>query len=163
MKIALFRHAEKNPDGSRNPQLSATGLRQAEILPQYIQKNLLPTPEKIFSSPKIRACQTFASLSKWLGIPIETSNFLDERTLTESYLEFEQRCRLGLKAIETQAQQNCVYVCSHSDWIDEALKLIPSKSDLKSLELANWSSAQYALFEFNKNLWEYQGSGRLKG
>jgi len=151
MRILMFRHAERENSGSSNPPLSARGLRQAQKLVEDIDLSMLPRPTKLISSPKLRAQQTFQQIENHLGIPLQVHPDLDERQSSESVELFTRRVQRFLNSFNGQA--GVIYFVSHLDWIEEALVLIPSDTDLLHDRFQTWLPAQSLEFEFQDGLW----------
>lgn len=163
MKLLLIRHATRSLHGLGDVSLNSQGQRQAEYLAQMVSQGLLPTPSHLFSSPKKRAQETFASLSLSSQIPVKVDERLDERRQNESAQEFEARVRSFLDELTpdesgTPKFEGCAMICSHLDWLELAMVLLPST--LSDLEMAaSWSNAEYRLFRFNDGLWELMSGG----
>jgi phosphohistidine phosphatase SixA len=160
MKLVLFRHAEKANIGSGNPPLSEKGLGQARGLWQLVNEKKLEPPQKILSSPKLRARQTFEVLAKNLSLDIQVFDELDERQNSENSSLFIQRVRRSLENL--QQMNGCIYVCSHVDWIEEALIQIPCDTDLNQAQYMAWPPGQYMEFEIQHELWHFSKKGVLQ-
>jgi phosphohistidine phosphatase SixA len=151
MRILMFRHAERENSGSSNPPLSARGLKQAQKLVEDIDLSLITRPTKLLSSPKLRAQQTFQQIETRLGIPLQVNPDLDERQNSESADLFTRRVQRFLNSFEGQA--GVIYFVSHLDWIEEALRLIPSDADLLHDKFQSWLPAQCLEFDYQDGLW----------
>ncbi len=116
-EIILFRHAKKNFD-SADPELSAEGIKQAESLVQIVQQNKLPHPQKLISSPKRRAQQTFIHLHEALQIPLVVESALDECGPKETRQDFKQRINHFLFKDLPRKSSSCLFLCTHLDWIE---------------------------------------------
>jgi broad specificity phosphatase PhoE len=154
MRILMFRHAERENTGSSNPPLSLRGLLQAKKLVEEIDMNLLPRPTKLFSSPKLRAQQTFQQIQKKLGVDIQIQAVLDERHNFESAAQFSARVKKFLHFLATE--KGTAFIVTHLDWIEEALRLIPSETDLLRDEYQAWQPGQSIEFEIQDELWIFQ-------
>jgi broad specificity phosphatase PhoE len=147
----MFRHAERLSSGQTNPPLSARGLEQARQIAEDLSLGLFPAPTKIFSSPKIRAQQTFLPLSQQSGLELQVHLDLDERQSNESASKFDRRVQNFLKHLEKQ--NGVVYLVTHLDWIETALQLIPSDAIFNSSGMLSWAPAQSAEFELQEQFW----------
>ena len=152
----MFRHAERKNTGSSNPPLSSRGLLQAEKLLEEIDLNVLPRPSKLLSSPKLRAQQTFLQIQNKLGVEIQILSELDERHNFESIENFSKRVKRFLNLMETQ--NGVQFFVTHLDWIEEALRLIHSDTDLLSERYQSWLPAQSMEFEIHDRLWVLQAT-----
>lgn len=150
MKFFLFRHAEKATLGSLNPPLSHVGIEQAENLMKMVQSQRIPKPQALWASPKIRAQQTFQPLAEFLGLEVITKNELDEKMGEESTTQFRLRIQRVINEVATATEN--LFLCTHMDWADEALGLIPSDSDLLDPKYSYWSSGQYMAFDYEDGL-----------
>lgn len=164
MKIVLFRHATRSAHGLGDSPLSAEGLAQAENLPSFLAPNgPLPKPTHLFCSPKQRARQTLAPLSQKENLELAIDPRLDERHQNESGLDFETRILDLLKDVEALSEAHpepCVYLCSHLDWLEAVLVLIPS--DLSDLEIAgSWSTAEFRIFKIQAGVWTLKSGGGI--
>lgn len=160
--MVLFRHAEKASRGlALNPPLSDRGLRQAQNLVDLVAQNILPTPTKIYVSPLVRTQQTASFCAEHLKLKLEISEELHERQEGERQDSFNQRVGKFLKWIEYQPGTN--YLFTHFDWIESAMLLLHSDTDLSQEKYYSWSSGQYMHFELQDDLWNLQNYGKLKG
>jgi phosphohistidine phosphatase SixA len=157
LNIVLFRHAERDSFGGSNPGLSAKGLKQAQEISKSIQHNLLPSPSAIWVSPLLRTQMTMQPVAKSLNIELTITEELNERQEFENKNLFSHRIQ-GL--IDRVADQNhSLFICSHLDWIDEALTLIPADTDLLQAKFQNWRPAQYMQFSIEAGLWKLTNNG----
>ena len=145
MKIYIFRHAQKAMDFSSDPDLNAEGHNQAQKLVDRVVKNELPTPSELWVSPKKRTCSTFRPLAEHLGLSLQLEEALKEQEPSESHSHFLKRIR---NLCEKAAQkQGVLFLCSHYDWVIEALQVVPSDvTENEAAELSHWAPAQYAGF-----------------
>ena len=156
MKVYLFRHAQKSSTPWDNPPLSDYGFSQSLMLADIVvNRRKLEIPQHLLCSPKLRCQQSLAPLARVLDCQIEVQNILDERDLNESYPEFSMRVRDFLDSLTEKAAhfKGCFYLCSHLDWIEEALIRIPCDRDL--LALAQWPPLSYIAFEIEGGLWKF--------
>ena len=162
MKVLLFRHAEKANDGTANPPLSREGLNQARRLVEEVSAKKLPKPKALLSSPRLRAQQTFKELSLGTGIPVQVNPLLNERAPTESPLDFRRRVQEFLVSFQLDFNsEDCVYLCSHLDWIEEFLTIIESPTDFSAPQYSHWSSAQWMMLEKDE-IWEVLKIDRVR-
>ncbi len=160
MQVLLIRHAEKqNSFGSHNPPLSPKGLLQAENLLQIYQENKLFKPDQLWGSSKIRTQQTLDQLANKIGKQIQILPELEERKSTENRTDFQKRVQNVINKIE-KSQQN-IMLCSHMDWLEEALNLIPLADNISNNLYSHWPSGAYFHFQFQDGLWVYQQSGQI--
>ena len=157
MQVYLFRHAEKNPSLHRDPGLSSRGQEQA----QKIAEELAPLAQSswlFLSSPKQRAQQTILPLTLKLKASLQQVPELDERHPDETAESFCQRINSKIRWMCTADLQNSpgLILVSHSDWIHEALSLIPSDSDLKNESYHWWSPGQFMHFHVQNQLWHLE-------
>jgi|GEM_PF-749939 len=164
MKIYIFRHAQKSFSPSGDPGLTEFGKAQGEILTSWVQKRALPDPQRIYSSPKLRAQQTFQNLADTLEIPLELNINLLERHPGESQIVFSRRVQDFLllfspnkpPAATALNSKECIFICSHHDWIAEALSLINCNTDLNSGKYISWPPCQFIGFELGSqdSIWK---------
>jgi len=154
MQILMFRHAEKQNAFREDPPLSPRGQAQAQSLVQRFPTGSLPGPILLFSSPKQRAQETLQPLSRAWRMEVKIRPELDERHSPESASQFVERIQQFLRTIESQKDtaQTVVFV-SHSDWIAEALILIPAAQDLTHEKYRWWNPAQSMHFDLQEGLW----------
>jgi broad specificity phosphatase PhoE len=159
MQILLFRHAERENTGLENPPLSVRGQHQAQAIKSGVSKGTLPHPSRLYVSPKIRTHQTFGPAAEWTRLELQLTPELDERQNSESASQFAARVRRFLSFLEKQT--GVIYVCTHLDWIEEALIAIPSPEDLSAEKFQAWAPAQYIEFDLQEGLWLVLKSGRM--
>lgn len=146
MKIYIFRHAQKNRDFSENPDLTESGHQQAHKILELVQRNKLPPPEEIWVSPKRRTHSTMRPLADSLKLNLDIHEFLEEQQGHETIDQFRARIQGTLDQL-LKTQSRTVYLCTHYDWLVEAMPLIPSDKDLLDYEFQQWSPAQHIGFE----------------
>lgn len=160
MQIVLFRHAEKSSVGAQNPGLSARGHAQANLISNLASQGELPSPTRFLSSPLLRAQQTLLPASQKFEKTIEIVADLNERQNLESVDQFRHRISRFLRWVETQT--GLLYVCSHLDWIDEAMSLITSDVNLNQDRYQHWSPAAHLCFEIDASgLWVLEKQGEI--
>lgn len=164
MTFFLFRHAEKSRGTDNNPLLSPAGLQQAEALLKLVKDGKLPQPQRLWVSPKVRTHQTFAPLSRHFKISLEQREELEERQPHESNSEFRERIRSLVEEIsqsELKNSSDCVFMCSHMDWTEQAMSIIPCDTNLTSGEYSYWAPAQYLGFQRQGPLFELIQAGAV--
>lgn len=162
MFVTLFRHAERENTGLENPGLTARGFQQAQSLLKIIQANQLPAPQRLFVSPKIRTQQTFLPTANQLNLPLQILPELDERRNSETITKFVQRVQrfINLTSQDSFGPQSS-FLCSHLDWIEEALLKIPCDVDLLQSRFQIWAPGQFIQFEVHDELWHFIKAGEL--
>ncbi len=160
LEIVLFRHAVRNKFIEDEPQLSPYGLKQAHYLSEHRETLKLPKPTNIWVSPRLRAQQTMSPLSKVCGIALALKSDLDERKSNETMLDFRQRIDRLIKGLS--AQNGVIYLCSHLDWIEEAMSFFETDSDLLNQPGAHWSTAQFLElnYDFTNEIWRKIKTGQ---
>lgn len=137
----LFRHAERNKFIEDEPQLSPYGLKQAHYLAQQRETLNLPKPTGLWVSPRLRAQQTLTPLSKVCEIALTVKAELDERKSNEAMSDFRLRISRFIKSLSSQS--GVIFLCSHLDWIEEAMSLFESDSDLLNQPGSHWATTQF--------------------
>ncbi len=149
MKIYIFRHAQKAVDFSGDPDLTLEGHSQAVKLMEKVLKKELPTPTQLWVSPRKRTHSTFRPLAEQLKLPLQVQEALLEQTSDETVIDFRKRVKNLLEAASTKSE-DVIFMCSHYDWVVEALAVIPSDTDFSSdYEYSNWSPCQHVGFEIS--------------
>lgn len=150
MKIYLFRHAQKAIDFSGDPDLTPEGHQQASKLLDKVLRQELPVPTDLWVSPKKRTHSTFRPLAVHFGIPLETREDLLEQQSGENLTDFRKRIQ-NLFSKASENKNAVVYLCSHYDFVVEAMSVIPCDTDLTSGDYMQWSPCQYIGFEENND------------
>lgn len=164
MQLILLRHAHKGLTPAADPELSAPGFKQAERLVEAIDQKKLPPPNKCWISEKIRTKQTIEPACQKYKSAIEASDLLNLRSFNETANEFNQRIKKMIGMFNTLAQTAATqthYLCTHYDWIEEALVFIPSTTNLTSYEFSSWAPAQYIHFEIVDSQWTVKSNGAI--
>ena len=130
-EFVVFRHAQKS-SWIADPDLSEEGHQQAQLLVDLVRLKMLPTPDLLLCSPKKRSQQTFLPLHQELQIPIEIDPILDERGNAEKGLHFENRIKNYLDLTLPQKPHNCVFICTHLDWMEIFGLMAPIDVDITS-------------------------------
>lgn len=155
MKIYIFRHAQKAVDFSGDPDLTPEGHAQAMKLLEKVLKNELPTPTQLWVSPRKRTHSTFRPLAQHLKLPLQEQEALQEQTSDETITAFRKRVHNLLEGAGTQSQ-DIIFMCSHYDWVVEALAVIPSDTDFSSdYEYSHWSPCQHMGFEVDDGFFKF--------
>ena len=160
MKVYIFRHAEKARALDSDPDLTDYGHQQAQHLAQAVAKGLLDSPTLLVASPKRRAQSTLRPLAQELGLDLKSDARLYERENGESLEAFKKRIRDFLHEVEQQ-KINCLFLCSHYDWVVEAMGIIPSETDLGAPAFMHWSPCQYASFKVEDGLYHLLAHNRI--
>ncbi|MBC7740891.1 MAG: histidine phosphatase family protein [Bdellovibrionaceae bacterium] len=156
MKFVLVRHAQKGITPFEDPELNPEGFHQARVLNALVKQNELPAPTHAWASPKIRTTQTLKSMCEEQKVEVQINELLDLRLNNESVGDFHHRIQKFLDAFEKQSAKTINqthYICTHYDWIEEAMSLIKCDKDLKSFEFSHWSPAQFVIFEILDGTW----------
>lgn len=169
MKLVLFRHGEKQSEWTSDPLLSFKGEQQAKALKEFVHQGILPKPTRLIISPKIRTAMTFSPLALSLPLPLEKSEVLDERSNQEEISDLKKRISQFIENISMQVDpkenEQIIFICSHFDWIEEFLELLPCDSDLIQIPDFRWAPGAYLVFEFNSKVsqvWQLTQKGRLE-
>ena len=163
MKLVLFRHAQKGIMPFEDPELSPRGFEQGDNILKLVLAQKLPAPTALFVSPKRRTSQTFYKLAKEKNLQCLITPELDQRESDESSQQFLQRIRKWIENIELNAPSDAVYfACTHYDWIEESMLIIPSDRSLGGFEFAHWSPTQFVEFHIENGLWKFIQKGDAK-
>jgi broad specificity phosphatase PhoE len=124
--LVFVRHGHRDkPTPDVDNGISPKGLTQVEDLLKDFKKGRLPQSKIFWSSPKKRCVETLGPVAKLAGAPLKVEKLLDEQSSTESTLEFNKRImELIKKATETG---EVVYLCSHGDFIPQAIDFLTGK------------------------------------
>jgi broad specificity phosphatase PhoE len=159
MKVAVFRHAERQSGYATDPELSPRGIRQSISIKDKVEDGSLPKPDVLITSPKRRAFETFEPVSQARRISIQKEHTLDERTNKEDINVFRHRVHKFIEDIEDH-QGKTVFICTHLDWIEEFSTLLPCDTDLHALMHFAWSPGSYMLFEVGE-VWHLLQRGEI--
>ncbi len=160
MRIYLFRHAERDSFGATDPSLSSRGQLQAEKILSMIRSNEMDRPDRLWVSPRKRSQQTFSFLSQHLTLEASIIPALDERQNSESAYGFNQRVRRVIS--DVASIHGTTFVCSHLDWIEEALPIIPCTEELLSFEYQAWEPGRHMIFDIEEGLWHLRRFGGIQ-
>lgn len=161
MKIYLFRHAQKAIDFSGDPDLTSEGHAQASKLLDKVLKNELPRPTELWVSPKKRTHSTFQPLSQHFGIPFTIQEALLEQQSDENLNEFRKRIE-NIFAKASEKKDAVVYLCTHYDWVIEAMSVIPCDTDLSTSEFMHWGPCQYVGWDKSDDIFEFVEIKRIQ-
>lgn len=150
MKIYFFRHAQKAMDFSNDPDLTVEGHTQASKVLDRVLKKELPLPTELWVSPKKRTVSTLKPLAQHLKIPLQVHEDLLEQQSEETLTDFHQRISKVLSGPEASSQA-VIFLCTHYDWVVEAMAVVPCDSDLSSSEFAHWMPCQYIGFKVQED------------
>lgn len=165
MIFILLRHGHKSMEPPENPHLSSKGYEQAHQLSKMVQDKLLPAPTLCFYSDKIRTQETLQELIDFFKTKSELKADLNLREFNETATQFRERIRrlidlFTFQALQPENKNQVVYVCTHYDWIEEAMAVIESDVNLSSYEFASWSPAQYIEFKIVEDgIWRFLSRG----
>ncbi|AGH95872.1 histidine phosphatase family protein [Pseudobdellovibrio exovorus] len=163
MKCVLFRHAHKGIMPFEDPELSLQGFEQAARLMDEVTLSRLPIPTLLYVSPKRRTSQTLYPLSKMHHLNLQVCPELDQHSHSESLQEFRQRIQKWLDEVSATTDKNAViFMCTHYDWIEEAMSLINCDRDLNTFEFSHWHPTQYVVFDIQDDLWKFVRKGTAK-
>lgn len=146
MKIYVFRHAQKAMDFSGDPDLTVEGHAQASKLVDKVLKSELPTPTEIWSSPKKRSLSTLRPLAEHLNIPLHADDVLLEQKSDETLQDFRKRISQLFDTL-SDTKDRVIFLCSHYDWVVEAMALVNCNDDLTSADFSHWTPCQHVGFE----------------
>jgi len=154
MKVYLFRHGQKDSQPFDDPDLTTFGHQQAHTLAELIRKGALVKGTQFLASPRKRAQSTLTPAATLCGVEIQIVSDLDQRTSFENSDIFRARIQQLLSSLEKKFSTNdVIYLCSHHDWIEESLSVIPADTDLLDPRYWSWRPAQYMHFEVTAGLW----------
>lgn len=163
MVILLFRHGHKAFSIDNDPALSPKGFEQALRLPQMIADQKIPLATHCWVSEKKRTFQTLEKAIEQHHIITHKKSDLNYREAEENSAQFRNRIQKFLRELALRAKETEVhYICTHYDWIEEALTLIDCDKDLNSYEYANWSPGQYLVLDLmDQNSYKLLSKGAL--
>ena len=156
MKITLLRHGKRDLTTSSDGSLNETGQKLALELPSRLEpQGKFPRPTHLICSPKRRARETLSPLSEHLAINLKTEPLLDERQNTEASVEFRDRVKNFFVNLPKQyTPQDVVYLCSHADWLEEAIISLPSDIPEVYAE-SGFACGEMKTFELNDGHWKF--------
>lgn len=164
MRVYLLRHGERQNSRSltsqSDPGLSARGLKQAEAIAAKVSKGDWDQPDRVLCSPRLRSQLTLSPLSIQSSCNLQILTALDERTSEETAAQFTNRVRKFLHDLESLPGVN--YLCSHLDWIEEAMISIPSSADLLKSQYHIWEPGSFMVFDLVDGIWEFRKAGGIQ-
>jgi phosphohistidine phosphatase SixA len=161
MALFLFRHGDKAKTWDADPPLSEKGLLQAEALASLVERGDLPTPHQVIASPRKRAQQTLLPTSQVAQLTLTIADDLYERQPHENSELFNRRIKKFLTQLPQRLNANSnLYLCSHMDWLEEALLLLDSDTDF-NLRPIFWAPCQYVEFEWQDGIWIFKKSRQV--
>ncbi len=169
MNLILLRHATRSgivEFGVTETPLNPIGRAQAEDLVTAVETlKILPRPQALLSSPKLRARQTLAALATASSLEISVLDELDERHQSETQKAFEHRVRMSLEIIRTRfanaKPDDAVYVCSHLDFLETAALVWPSDFSEREAQRP-WSTLEYQIFDWQDGVLKSKKRGRIE-
>jgi len=163
MKVYLFRHGQKDSLPFEDPDLTGFGHQQASKLAELIRRGELLKGTHFLASPRLRAQNTLRPASALCQSEMQVVSDLDQRTTFETSESFRARIGQLLNSIEKKfTQDDVIYLCSHHDWIEESLSIIPADTDLLDSRYWSWRPAQYMQFEVIEGLWHLKNFNRIE-
>lgn len=116
------------------------------------------------ASPRLRAQSTLRPAALFCQQKIQIDDRLDQRESYESAEAFRLRIAELLQFVTNEfASTDTVYLCTHHDWIEESLSVIPADTDLLDSKYWSWHPAQYAHFEVSDGLWKLKAFSQVTG
>ncbi len=163
MNVYLFRHGQKDSLPIEDPDLTSLGRQQAAQLVELMREGDLLKGTQFLTSPRIRAQNTFRFAAKFCKSPLQVTSDLDQRAPSENSNAFRARVQNLLDTLgEKFTKNDVVYLCSHHDWIEESISMIPADTDLLTPVYWSWAPAQYMHFEVINGLWILKTFSRIK-
>jgi broad specificity phosphatase PhoE len=137
LPLILIRHAHRDTaDRSFDNGLSKKGKKQAQFLLSKYQSSFgknrhVGAPAILLSSPKLRCVETLEPLSKKYRTKLTTTTDLLEHQAGESKRVFDARIDavkkqvVGLmkRSVDEPFLHRPFVICSHGDWLEEAVKI----------------------------------------
>lgn len=167
MNVVLFRHAQKGMTPFDNPHLTIEGFVQADAIASAVAiERKLVAPTEIWVSDKIRTHQTLQPVASHFKISTQQKDELDLRNDHETQQMFHDRVHALIDLLsvtsENDSSLKSIYLCTHYDWIEEAMALIPCDTNLSGYEFSHWGPAQYAAFSIESGLWKLTSKGTFR-
>jgi len=157
MLVVLIRHGHKGHLPFQDPELTPQGFDQALHLAELATSGIIPPPTHCWYSDKIRTRQTLSEVILKFNPVCTETKMLSTRMTTQTQTDFRKNVQdfitlLNQKATAKKADQKIEvhFACTHFDWIEESLSMIPCDQDLNSFQFANWSPGQFLIFELAK-------------
>ncbi|MFN3454496.1 MAG: histidine phosphatase family protein [Pseudobdellovibrio sp.] len=164
MTIILIRHGHKAMQPADNPTLSPKGYEQSHKLLTYVKNNQLPAPTHCFFTDKIRTYETLQEIIKVYQPKTELKTDLNLHHHLETSLQFRQRVQKCINyftflSSQPELHHQIIYLCTHYDWIEEAMSIIDCDQNLNSFEYVSWAPAQFIEFEIIDHIWHIKSKG----
>ena len=166
MYLILIRHGHKTFLPTHDPTLSDKGFSQAGELLKLVEKSVLPIPNMCWVSDSQRTYQTVEKIIKHHAVQYEKTDQLSVRHSEESNFEFRNRVAKTINSLDQialQSRDKVYMLCTHFDWIEEAMSVINCDQNLTSFEYSNWAPAQYMVFEIKDSTWFVRNKGVVYG
>ena len=166
MYLILIRHGHKTFLPIEDPTLSDKGFSQSDQLLKLVEKGVLPVPTMCWVSDSQRTYQTVEKIIKHYAVQYEKTDHLSVRHNDESSSEFRNRVAKTMSSLEqlaSQSRDKVYMLCTHFDWIEEAMSVINCDQNLTSFEYSNWAPAQYMVFELKDSIWFVRNKGIVQG
>lgn len=155
MNVYLFRHGQKGSSPISEPDLTEFGHQQARTIAERIRLGEFLPGSHFLVSPRLRAQSTLRAAALYCKVSPRIEKTLDQREGYESAEQFRTRIAGFVSSLEKlHKPDDTVYICTHHDWIEEALSIIPADTDLLDSKYWSWNPAQFAYFKINNGLWE---------
>jgi broad specificity phosphatase PhoE len=162
MNVYLFRHGQKGFSPLAEPDLTDDGHKQAAVIAERIRSGTFLPGTQFLVSPRLRAQSTLRPAALFCKVTPKIAKALDQREGFESTEQFRSRIADFIRTLEkSYTKTDTVYLCTHHDWIEEALSLIPADIDLLDSKYWSWSSAQFAQFKVTNGLWELKSFDKI--
>jgi broad specificity phosphatase PhoE len=162
MNVYLFRHGQKGFSPFAEPDLTDAGHKQATVIAERIRSGTLLPGTQFLVSPRVRAQSTLRPAALFCKVTPKIVEALNQREGFESAEQFRSRIADFIRTLEKNyAETDTVYLCTHHDWIEEALSLIPADTDLLDSKYWSWNSAQFAQFKVTNGLWELKSFDKI--
>lgn len=160
MLVVLFRHGHKEFAMDENPSLSPKGFEQAQNLAGLIVNGTLEKPTHCWYSEKKRTQQTLEK--SFPGALTFERVELNHREGDEDQKKMRARIQKFLNDLAHRTQAREVhFICTHYDWIEEAMTLIDCDLDLTSYEFSSWAPGQFLVFDLEDGLFTFVKKGHL--
>jgi 2,3-bisphosphoglycerate-dependent phosphoglycerate mutase len=132
--LILIRHAEKEKDGSKDPVLSADGVRRAERLCHIFEKTQI---DAVYSTDYNRTRQTVSPLAKIKNVPVDlytvdpASNYVD-------------------KILETMRGKT-VLICGHSNTIPSIVNKFRGEKEVEDFPDTEYNNILILVIDKNQH------------
>jgi phosphohistidine phosphatase SixA len=148
------------------PRLTERGQEQAHKLARSCHSGLLVRPQALWSSPRRRAIATLQPTSQVLGLTLNAAVGLDERQDSENAAQFRSRIEKLINEVSllnerSPSPPSVLFLCTHYDWIEESLSLIPSDTDLTQGFFHRWPPGQFMDFHIQNHLWHLKSFSKI--